>query len=246
MAVRAAIRWFVMVVTIVHGLIHLLGVAKGFGWAEVAELDGPIGTVGGVAWFIASVLVVSTGVLLAVRWRRWWAVGAIAVTVSQIVIVTAWSDAWAGTIANVILLLAVVYGFAAHGPTGLRAEYRHLARDALADPAPSELVTDGDLARLPAPVAEYVRRSGAVGQPRVTNFRARIQGRIRAAADAPWMTFAGEQVNTYGPRPARLFLIDATMSGLPADVLHTFTGPSARMASNCARWSRWSTPRAPR
>ncbi|MGB5760312.1 MAG: DUF6544 family protein, partial [Acidimicrobiales bacterium] len=65
--------------------------------------------------------------------------------------------------------------------------------------------------------------------PRVKNFRAQIHGRIRAAADAPWMTFVGEQVNTYGPRPARLFLIDAAMFGLPADVLHTFTGPSARM-----------------
>ena len=43
------------------------------------------------------------------------------------------------------------------------------------------------------------------------------------------MTFVGEQVNTYGPEPARLFLIDATMSGLPVDVLHTFVGPTARM-----------------
>ena len=90
-------------------------------------------------------------------------------------------------------------------------------------------MTDDDLAGLPAPVARYVRGSGAVGQPRVANFHAQIHGRIRSAADAPWMTFSGEQVNTYGPHPARLFFIDATMSGLPVDVLHTFVGPTARM-----------------
>ncbi len=126
---RTAIRWFVVVVTIVHGLIHLLGVAKGFGWAEVAELEGPISTAGGIAWLVACVLLVSTGVLLAARWRWWWVVGAISAVVSQVVIVTAWSDAWAGTVANAILLAAVVYGFAVHGPTGVRAEYRRICPD---------------------------------------------------------------------------------------------------------------------
>ena len=226
---RGVVRWFVVVITVIHGLIHLLGVAKGFGWAEVTELEGSISTAGGAVWLLAAVLVVAAGVLLAARTRWWWAVGAAAVVASQIVIVTAWSDAWAGTVANVILLAAVGYGFAAHGPGGARAEYRRLVRSTLADPPPAELITDDDLAGLPGPVARYVRRSGAVGQPRVVSFRAEIHGRIRAAADAPWMTFVGQQVNTYGRHPARLFLIDATMSGLPVDVLHSFVGPTARM-----------------
>ena len=113
-------RWFVVAVAIVHGLIHLLGVAKGFGWADVAELNEPISTTRGAIWLIASVLLVATGVLLAVRWRNWWALGAIAITVSQIVIITAWNDAWAGTAANAILLLAVAFGFAANGPAVAR------------------------------------------------------------------------------------------------------------------------------
>jgi hypothetical protein len=207
----------------------LLGAVKGFGWAEVSELEEPISTAGGVVWLAAGVLVVATGVLLAVRWRGWWAVGAVAVIVSQIVIVSAWSDASAGTPANLILLVAVVYGFAADGPFGARARYRRLVRESLTDPLPSNLLTDADLAGLPAPVAEYVRRSGAIGQPRIANFRAQIHGRIRSAAAEPWMTFVGEQVNTYSPDFARLFLIDATMSGLPVDVLHSFVGPTARM-----------------
>ena len=91
------------------------------------------------------------------------------------------------------------------------------------------MLTEADLADLPPAVAGYVRACGAVGQPRVHNVRARIHGRIRAGADSAWMSFTGEQVNTYGPQPGRLFVMDATMSGLPVDVLHTFLGPTATM-----------------
>jgi hypothetical protein len=86
-----------------------------------------------------------------------------------------------------------------------------------------------DQAQLPETVAAYVRRSGAVGKPHVIGFRARIHGRIRASADSPWMRFTGEQVNTYGLAPSRLFFMDATLHGLPVDVLHTYLGTSATM-----------------
>ena len=43
------------------------------------------------------------------------------------------------------------------------------------------------------------------------------------------MTFTGEQVNTYGSAPSRLFFMDAAMRGLPVDVLHVFVGRSATM-----------------
>jgi hypothetical protein len=133
-----------------------------------------------------------------------------------------------------LIVTAAVYAWASRGPRSARARYHRLARAALVEsrrsgPPPGEVVTEDDLARLPAPLADYVRGSGAVGQPRVVNFRARISGRIRAGADKPWMPFEGEQVNTFGPLPSRLFFIDARMFGLPVDVLHLFTGPSATM-----------------
>jgi hypothetical protein len=113
-----------------------------------------------------------------------------------------------GTAAQVAVLCAAVYGYASRGPTSLRSEYRRRVDAALATPQPGALVADADLAHLPAPVAAYVRRCSAVGQPRVVNFHARIHGRIRGGADRRWMPFTGEQVNTYGPVPTRLFLLD--------------------------------------
>ena len=212
---RARVRAALVVVIVAHGLVHLLGTRLTAGAAA--------------AWLAAAVLLAAAGVLLAVRSRWWWVVGAVAVTVSQGLILTSWSDARAGTAANVVVLAAVLYGFASQGPTSPRAEYRRLANEALAEVVVDGRVTEADLAHLPAPVAAYVRQSGAVGQPRVASFHARIHGRIRAGAAKPWMTFTGEQLNTYGPEPSRLFLLDATMNGLPVDVIHTYVGPSATM-----------------
>jgi len=227
--VRTRVRWIVAVVVVLHGLIHLLGGVKGFGWAEVTALTEPISTLLGVTWLIAALLVVLAGVMLATAAGSWWIVGAVAAVASQGVILTSWTDAKAGTLVNVVLLVAAGYGYASQGPKSYRAEYRHRVETALAQTHSGGVVNEADLASLPEAVAAYVRQSGAVGQPRVANFRARIHGRIRGGASKPWMTFTGEQVNTYGSAPCRLFFMDATMRGLPLDVLHVFVGRRATM-----------------
>ncbi len=91
-------------------MIHLLGAAKGFGWVRVDLLTEPIGPGMGAIWLAAAALVLSTGVLLGIGLRWWWVVGGVAVAVSQGVIFTSWSDAKAGTFANLILLAAVPTG----------------------------------------------------------------------------------------------------------------------------------------
>jgi hypothetical protein len=48
------------------------------------------------------------------------------------------------------------------------------------------------------------------------------------------MPFTGEQVNTLGHSPTRLFLIDATMRGLPVDVLHEYREGHATMQVSLA------------
>jgi hypothetical protein len=123
-----------------------------------------------------------------------------------------------------------VHWYASRRPRSYRAEYGRLVAAALlAQPLPTGLVTEADLAHLPPLVADYVRNSGAVGRPRVANFRARFHGRIRAGATKPWMTGTGEQVNTFSPQPSRFFFLNATLFGLPIDVLHVFRREAATM-----------------
>ncbi len=229
MRMRAAMRGSLGAVVVLHGLLHLLGAAKGLGWANVSQLSEPISAAMGAAWLVGALLVVGAGVLLAVPSRWWWVLGGSAAVVSQALISTSWSDARAGTAVNVLLLTAAVHEYAARGPRSFRADYRREVVAALSEPTGRALVSDADLGNLPVLVAQYVRRGGAVGRPGVGNFRARIHGRIRGGAAKPWMAFTGEQVNSYGASPRRLFFIDATMFGLPVDVLHTYVDRAASM-----------------
>ena len=107
---------------VVHGLIHLIGTAKAFGVAEIPQLTQQIAGPLGILWLLAAALFLVTAVSLFTWPQWWWVVGAGAVVVSQVVIMTSWSDARYGTIANVVVLLGAVLGFLSQGPSSFRAE----------------------------------------------------------------------------------------------------------------------------
>ena len=225
------VRWLLVALLVVHGLIHFLGAAKGCGWASVPQLREPISLGMGVVWLLAGAMVlVSAAMIAAAAPSWWWAVALLAALVSQIAIVTSWGDAKVGTIVNVILLVIATYGFLSAGPSSFSAQWSTQANAALeqGDAAPPQL-TESDLKALPVPLADYVRGSGAVGKPRTTNFSADIHGRIRSAPDQAWMSFTGTQLNTYGENPQRLFIMHARRSGIPVEVLHLYGDATATM-----------------
>lgn len=215
---------------VLHGLIHLFGFTKAFEFADIPQLSQPISQPAGLLWLAAAALsLLSAGSLFfAPRW--WWAVGAGAVAISQVAILTSWGDAGLGTVANVVLLGAVLYGFASRGPLSLRAEFEH-ALKRVWPPAPSASrgpIVEGDLVSLPDPVKRYLRLSGVVGRPPVTDFRATWTGRMRSAPDSAWMTVKADQLDIVDA-PERFFMMDARMKGLPVDVLHAFGDRGATM-----------------
>ena len=114
MNVKGVIHWVIITVVVLHGLIHFLGAAKGFGWANVSQLKKPISPALGACWFAVGSLVVMAGMLLAGGVSWWWVIGAVAAVTSQAVIFTSWNDAKAGSIVNVILLAAVLYDSTRH------------------------------------------------------------------------------------------------------------------------------------
>jgi hypothetical protein len=181
-----------------------------------------------VVWLVAGVALLVAAVLMLWSPRVWWLVGLGAVLLSQAVIFVSWSDARFGTIANLLVLGGVLYGFASQGPFSHRAEYAREVRSRAAVATSLPLVTVADLDPLPGPVQRYLRLVGVVGQPRVHHVRADLRGRIRSGPDDPWMEFTAEQYN-FPSEPARFFLLKAKRSGLPVDVLHTFRDGAATM-----------------
>lgn len=233
------------VVVLGHGLIHLLGFVKAFGLAPLEQLRAPIARPMGILWLIAVILIVLTVAALFFAPRWFWALGALGLVASQMVICCSWSDARFGTVANGLLLAGVIYGAFAWGPFGLRAEYERLVRESMermASAPPPKVVTEEDVAPLPSPVQRYLRFVGAVGQPRPLGFRARMKGRIRSSERTDWMSFEAEQVNFYDSI-RRYFWMDAKRAGLRA--LVDFWSDDRPMLGEDGKTmtpARWSTP----
>ena len=224
----SVMRWFFFALLGVHGLIHLLGFVKAFGWYDPPQLTVAISKSWGLGWLAAALAMVVAAVLVAAPSRIWWVAGLAAAILSQVVILSAWTDAKFGTVANVLVLVGVAYGLASQGPFSFAAEYRQAIAGRLGQPVAPATVTDENLVGLPPPVQRFLRQAGVVGSPRVHNFKATWRGRIRQKGDDPWMEFTAEQHN-FPREPSRFFFMKATRSGLPVDVYHAFADQSATM-----------------
>jgi len=218
---------------VAHGLIHLLGFAKAFHLADLPQLTQPIPRLVGALWLISAIFFLAAAASLLMNVRAWWAIAAAGLVISVVVIGTSWTNAKFGLLPNVVVLVAVVFGFLSQGPTSLRAEYDRDTGHALARAVMPEPLTDASLAHLPEPVQRYLRGSGVVGLPRVHNFYARMHGRIRSGPGARWMPFSAEQYNIVD-QPARLFYLNASMFALPVQGYHRYVGASATMRVKAA------------
>lgn len=217
---------------VAHGLLHLMGVAKAFRLAELPQL-APLNRGAGVVWLLAAALFLLTAAALHVWPRWWWALALGGVIVSSAAILSAWADAWAGAIVNVVVLLAALFGYVVDGPSSLRAQYDRDVAAGLARARTPPVLTADDIAPLPAPVRRYVQRAGAVGQPRVQNMRLRMRGRIRNGPADPWMPIAAEQYSFFD-EPTRLFYLTASRMFVPIQGLHRYVGAGASMRVKAA------------
>lgn len=218
---------FFLVITL-HGLIHLMGFAKAFQFAEISQLTQPPSRTAGVLWLLCALTFTVAGGLLLFKQASWWWIALPAAILSQILIFLFWGDAKFGTVANLIILLPVIAAALEARPGSYSNRYNAAVREGLARRAEMPLVTEADLSDLPAPVQKYLRITGAVGKPRVRNFRAVFTGDFRTGPKSPWMVFRSEQHN-FLDQPTRLFLMKAAMYGLPLEGLHVFRGDSATM-----------------
>lgn len=221
---RVAFAFFLLL----HGVVHVLGVAKAFGLAALPQLVTPISPAMGRVWAVAAVLWTATSVAVVAWPRAWWAPAIAAVVVSSVAVAASWSDAWAGAVVNVVVLLVAVVAWALTGPGSLRDAYQRDARAILPVARTVDLVTEAELAALPPPVRRHLVVAGVVGQPHVRAFRARMHGRIRSGPAAAWMPIDAVQVNVVDP-PQRLFYFDAAMARLPLTGYHRFMDREAGM-----------------
>jgi hypothetical protein len=67
---------------------------------------------------------------------------------------------------------------------------------------------------------------GAIGKPQVWNYALHFRGALRNGPTDRWMPMTAQQ-QSFVAAPARLFLVDAAMYGIPAVAFHRYVGPQA-------------------
>jgi len=165
--------------------------------------------------------------MFAFKNSHWWLLGLIALVTSQVLIIIFWHDAKFGTIANAIVLIAVIIGY---GTSSYYSKYQNDVKTGLqqADYFQNSILTESDIQQLPEPVKKYLRYTGSIGKPKVNNFKIVFTGKIRKNEQSEWMPFSSEQFN-FLKTPTRLFFMNAVMKGLPVAGYHCFKNGDAFM-----------------
>ncbi|PSR57004.1 hypothetical protein AHMF7605_27715 [Adhaeribacter arboris] len=178
-------------------------------------------------WLLACIFFVIAALLFALKNNYWWLFGLIALVTSQVLISFFWHDAKFGTIANVIILIAAIIGYAT---SHFYNQYQQAVKTGLQQPEyfqNSEL-TETDIQHLPEPVKKYLRFTGSLGKPKVNTFKVEFTGKIRKDEQSEWMSFTSEQYN-FMETPTRLFFMKAVMKKLPVAGYHCFKNGAAYM-----------------
>ncbi len=101
------INELLVIFLLIHGLIHLFGFAKSAKLKEFDQFSDPVSRFEGIMWLTTSVLLLTSGVLLILGFRYWLAFAVLSIVSSQLLILKYWKDAKAGTIVNIVILIAL-------------------------------------------------------------------------------------------------------------------------------------------
>lgn len=209
-----------------HGLIHLMGFAKAFGYGNIPHLTKHISKTSGLFWLATALLFSVAAVMLLLKKESWFFLAFIAVVASQILIVTSWREAKFGTVANVIIVLVIITAWSS---LQFESRFRHDVKtnlDQTSTPA-TELLTEADLQPLPQPVQKYLRTAGVVDKPKVRNVRIVFDGEMRGKGK-DWFKFRSVQYNCFD-EPTRLFFMKARMFGMSVPGYHDYQHGKAAM-----------------
>ncbi len=212
---------------LLHALIHLPGFVNAFNLASVNQLSQNISKTNGILWLAATILFITTAISFFLNKDSWWILSLCAVTISQYLVLVSWHDAKYGTIANAIILIATVIGF---GTWSFSNKYKNEVNGYLRETArvPDSFLRETDIHALPEQVQKYIRYTGAIGKPKVKNFKAEFAGQFRATRQSAWMPITSEQYN-FMNASSRLFFMKATMKHLPVAGFHCFKNGNAFM-----------------
>ncbi|MDN5215923.1 hypothetical protein QQ020_27850 [Fulvivirgaceae bacterium BMA12] len=197
------LRFAFIFIVFVHGLIHLLGFAKEWNLMPLSQLSGKtllplnenLSKFFGTLWLLSFLALVAAG--LAFLWKKeWWThLALISIIISQLLIVLYWPDAKVGTIANVIILVAIILSFTHRQ---FERETKYEVQNLLADGTESErsVITMDMLETLPGPVQKWLKNAGVIGKNHIRQIYLEQNGKIRSKEGSAWLPVVARQFFT--------------------------------------------------
>ena len=219
-------RIIFLILIVIHGLIHLLGFAKAFDIGSITQLSKEISKPFGVLWLTAFLLFLSSAILFFLKKEEWWIIGIIAVIISQILIFSNWNDAKFGTIANIIILFAIILNY---GSYRFEKCYQEDVKENLqrTNLFTTDLLIESDLLPLPEPVQRYLKYAGVINKPKPKNMRILFEGQMREKGK-DFFPFTCEQYNSFD-KPTRLFFMKGKIFGVNFLGYHKYSNEKAMM-----------------
>jgi len=220
------LKIFFLIVLFIHGMIHILGFLKAYQLAEINQLTQNISKPMGILWLIALILLFAVAIQLVSNHDLWWITALAAVILSEVLIILFWQDAKFGTIANIIILLAVIAGY---GFWSFENIFKNDLAVSLETSSKIEknLLTEKDIEHLPLPVQKYLRYAGVINKEKVNNVRIVFDVEMREKGK-DWFKATSVQYNFYD-EPTRLFFMKAKMFGMTVPGYHRYVEANATM-----------------
>ena len=119
------LRYLIILLMTIHGLTHFMGFAKAFHYAELNNLTVSISKPFGILWMLTALLFLVSAIMFLLKKHYWWTIAIPATVLSQFAIFASWTDARFGTIANAIIVVAVIFGWG-ESRSGIGSQRTHL------------------------------------------------------------------------------------------------------------------------
>ncbi|MGD9899445.1 MAG: DUF6544 family protein [Calditrichaceae bacterium] len=179
-------------IVIVHALIHLLGFAKAYNFGSIQQLTKVISKPMGMIWLFTFLLFVITVLLFWMNKNMWPALAIISVIFSQILILTVWSDAKFGTVANIIVLAAALPALGnIQFNNMIEKEQKELLGSVAMDAG--TIVDSTGINHLPVIIQKWFKFSGVINKPKAVFVRLKQQGEMKTKPDGKWMSFKADE-----------------------------------------------------
>ena len=117
--------------------------------------------------------------------------------------------------------------------------------DALKTKENPGILTQNDIAHLPALIQKYLKYSGCIGKEKVWNVHLVFEGEMKMDERHDWFPIHSEQYNFFND-PSRFFFITTHMKGMPVTGLHVYKSASASMVIKLAGMITVADARGPK